>query len=312
VEASPRQAGTIVVTGATGQIGYEAVRELAPLGKVIPLTREQLDLAGPEPAITKTIADLEPRVIINAAAYTAVDRAEIAGPEQAVCRAVNALGPTILAKVARDIDALLVHYSTDYVFNGRKGTPYVESDSPDPLSFYGRTKLEGEEAIQRVGGAYLILRTSWVYGTRGKNFLLTIRRLAREPRELRVVVDQVGAPTWSRWVATMTATVVASAMKRRRTGSADEISGVYHLSAGGIASWYDFAREILREDAIEKPVTRISSKEFNTMSQHPVAARPAYSVLDCAKFRDRFGLVRTDWREQLTSVFSELREGAPR
>ena len=297
---SGRRHGPILVTGATGQIGYEAVRQLAPLGKVVPLTRADLDLANPA-AIRETIRALRPRVIVNAAAYTAVDRAE---SERELAATINADAPGVLADEARRGGALLVHYSTDYVFDGTKGAPYVETDRPAPLNVYGATKLAGEEAIKAAGGAYLILRTSWVYGARGTNFLRTMLRLARERQELRVVDDQVGAPTWSRWIAEATAEIVGPGL-RRDGDFGNEVLGLYHLTAAGSTTWYEFARCILdgdprREEQMCRNVVPISSAKYPT-----VARRPAYSVLDCTAIRERFGLALPDWREQFSRVLSD-------
>jgi dTDP-4-dehydrorhamnose reductase len=295
---------TIVVTGATGQIGYEAVRQLAPLGKVVGLTRAELDLTKPA-AIREMIRGLRPRVIVNAAAYTAVDRAE---SERALCATVNADAPGVLAEEARRLGALLVHYSTDYVFDGSKRTPYTEADPPAPLNVYGATKLAGEQAIDAAGGTYVILRTSWVYGARGTNFLRTMLRLARERTELRVVNDQVGAPTWSRSVAEATAVVVERELSRAEEGG-DGLSGLYHVAAAGSTTWYEFARCILegdprREEQVCRAMVPITSAEYPT-----TARRPTYSVLDCTAFADRFRLSPLDWREQLALVLSSLQNG---
>jgi dTDP-4-dehydrorhamnose reductase len=289
-----RRDDTIVVTGATGQIGYELVRELAPLGKVVGLTRTDLDLGDPV-AIRETIRQLRPRIVVNAAAYTAVDRAE---SERELAAAINADAPAVLAEEARRVSALLVHYSTDYVFDGSKGAPYTESDAPAPLSWYGETKLRGERAVQAGGGSYVILRTSWVYGLRGSNFLRTMLRLARQRTELRVVNDQVGAPTWSRSIAEATAVLLRQVL---RSDNAPSLSEVYHLTAGGRTTWYDFARGILASDPRRDEVIPISSKEFNAPAE-----RPRYSVLDCTAIRERFGLALPDWREQLARVLAEL------
>ena len=289
---------TIVVTGATGQIGFEVARTLAPLGNVVGLTRAELDLASAE-AVRATIRALRPRVIVNAAAYTAVDRAEA---ERDLATAINARAPAVLADEARRIGALLVHYSTDYVFDGAKRAPYTEADRPAPLNVYGATKLAGEEAIQAAGGAHVILRTSWVYGPRGTNFLRTMLRLARERTELRIVNDQVGAPTSSRWIAEMTAAVVSDLLGRGDPRG--DASGLYHLAAGGSTTWYEFARCILdgdpqREEQTSRSVIPISTADYPT-----AARRPAYSILDCTAIRDRFGLPLTDWRQQLASVLA--------
>jgi dTDP-4-dehydrorhamnose reductase len=295
-----RQNDTIVVTGATGQIGYEAVRELAPLGTVVGLTRADLDLANPS-AIRQTIRTLRPRVIVNAAAYTAVDRAE---SQRELCAAINADAPAVLAEEARRLGALLVHYSTDYVFDGSKRSPYVEEDLPAPLSVYGATKLAGEQAIQAAGGSYLILRTSWVYGARGTNFLRTMLRLARERTELRVVNDQVGAPTWSRSIAAATAQLLLDV-------GTDGAAAVYHLTAAGSTTWHGFAEAILegdpqREEQLCRAIIPISTAEFGAP-----ARRPLYSVLDCTAIREGFGLALPDWRQQLGLVLAEPRSGRP-
>jgi len=302
-----RRDDTIVVTGSTGQIGYEAVRELAPLGKVVGLTRADLDLAKPT-AIRETIRRLRPRVIVNAGAYTAVDRAE---SERELCGAINADAPGVLAEEARRLGALLVHYSTDYVFDGSKRAPYTEADPPAPLNVYGATKLAGEQAVQATGGAYVILRTSWVYGARGTNFLRTMLRLARERTELRVVNDQIGAPTWSRSVASMTASIVGYELGRDDELSAG-LAGLYHVAAGGSTTWYEFARCILegdprREEQICRAVVPITSAEYPT-----AARRPAYSVLDCSAFADRFRLSAMSWRDQLKLVLAEAPEPTSR
>ncbi len=194
----------ILITGTNGQVGFELLRSLAGLGTVIAAGRDELDLADPD-AIRRTLRDTKPGLIVNAAAYTAVDKAE-AEPELAL--AINGVAPGILAEEAKRLGAALIHYSTDYVFDGSKGAPYTEDDAPRPISAYGRTKLAGEHAIQAVGVPHLILRTSWVYGARGSNFLLTILRLAKEREELSIVDDQIGAPTWSRAIAMATAGIL--------------------------------------------------------------------------------------------------------
>ena len=307
-----RHDATIVVTGAAGQIGYEAVRELEPLGKVVGLTRADLDLTDGA-AIRDTMRRLRPRVIVNAAAYTAVDRAET---EREVASVINADAPGILAEEAQRLGGLLVHYSTDYVFDGHKRSPYVESDPTNPLSVYGATKLAGEQAIQAVGGIYVILRTSWVYGARGTNFVRTMLRLAREREELRVVNDQVGAPTWSRSIASMTADIVGYELARGDEFG-DGVAGLYHVSAAGETTWYDFARYILerdprRDEQTCRRIIAISSDEFSAGSRQPVAKRPAYSVLDNARIRGWLRMSLVDWREPLDSVLPELCEGAAR
>jgi dTDP-4-dehydrorhamnose reductase len=306
VDKVGRRDATIVVTGATGQIGYEAIRALAPLGEVVPLTRDDLDLAN-RAAILKTIKRLRPQVIVNAAAYTSVDAVEspTAVAARRVCDAINGDAPGTLAEAAKELGALLVHYSTDYVFDGRKRTPYVEADRPGPLNYYGKSKLAGEQAVQTVGGAYVILRTSWVYGPRGKNFLLTIRRLALERSELRVVIDQESAPTSSRAVAEATRAVVQKVLADPEPL---DLSGVYHLAAAGQTNWFEFARAILAADeGLQARVKQTSSKDYGAPAE-----RPAYSVLDCSAIHRRFGIALPHWRDQLARVLAELDETASR
>ena len=232
----------ILLTGKTGQVGRELARLLDRVGEVTALDRQQLDLTKPD-EIRQVVRGLRPNLIVNAAAYTAVDRA---ASEEAVAQAINAVAPGVLAEEAKKLGALLVHYSTDYVFDGTKGRPYEENDSTNPLSAYGRTKLEGERAIQQAEPAYLIFRTAWVYAREGRNFLLTILRLATEKEELRIVQDQIGAPTSSQEIAAATVKV----LEQIRTPAANgrqwpEIKGIYHMTAGGETNWYEFAKSIL-------------------------------------------------------------------
>ncbi|MFI4953904.1 MAG: dTDP-4-dehydrorhamnose reductase [Burkholderiales bacterium] len=276
----------ILLTGAAGQLGFELARLLPAHGELVALDRAALDLADVD-ALVGTVRCLEPQIIVNAAGYTAVDRAE---SEPALADAINARAPAILAREAKRLDALLVHYSTDYVFDGASGAPYDEDAQPNPLNVYGRSKLAGERAIAAAGAAHLILRTSWVYGLRGQNFLLTMRRLALERDELRVVADQFGVPNWSRVLAEATATLL------RGGGPAlAKKSGIYHLSGRGRASWFDFARAIV--DGAERPrVVPITTAEYPT-----AARRPASAVLATAKFEQTFGFALPDWREMLAA-----------
>jgi dTDP-4-dehydrorhamnose reductase len=276
----------ILLLGVSGQVGWELRRTLSPLGELIAPPRQQLDLSMPS-QIREAVEQSRPDVIVNAAAYTAVDRAE---EEVALAEAINAQAPGILAEEAKRRGALLIHYSTDYVFDGSKGLPYTEQDPPRPLNVYGRTKRSGEAAIEAAGGEYLILRTSWVYGRRGKNFLLTVARLAAERDELRVVDDQLGAPTWSRFIAEASAQLLGRPDLR-------EHSGIYHLSAGGQTSWCGFARAILGSGRIERR-PRLAPI---TTDQYPTAARrPGYSVLDTTRLQQSFGLHCPPWDEQLS------------
>ena len=285
----------ILLTGCAGQLGRELKRSLACLGEVIACDRSQLDLARADP-LRAALRSIAPAVIINAAAYTAVDKAEA---EPGLADTINSLAPGILAAEARRLDALLIHYSTDYVFDGSKATAYTEGDAPAPLSAYGRSKLGGERAIAAAGGRHLIFRTSWVYGLHGANFMKTMLRLARERNELRVVGDQVGAPTWTRHLADATSHVLAR----------KEIPyGLYHLAAAGETSWHGYAEaifgEALRAGLLENipVVNRIASADFPLP-----AARPANSRLDCSRFRRDFGLALPDWRTGLIDCLADAR-----
>jgi dTDP-4-dehydrorhamnose reductase len=288
----------ILLTGANGQVGWELQRALAPLGEVIALDRSRLDLSRPD-ALRETVRAIAPDAIVNAAAYTAVDRAE---SEPELARAINAIAPGILAEEAHRLEAVLVHYSTDYVFDGTKPEPYTESDSPNPLSVYGRTKLEGERAIGASGCRHLTLRTSWVYGTRGSNFLLTMLRLARERRQLRIVDDQVGAPTWCREIAQATAALLA-----RPDLAAPGIDGLYHLTASGATSWFGFARAIFESpEMVRLGVTPPTLEAIPTSAYPTPAQRPANSRLDCARLERRAGVTPASWDAALAQCLAEL------
>jgi dTDP-4-dehydrorhamnose reductase len=280
----------ILLIGKNGQVGWELARVLSPLGEVMALDRTALDLAVPD-QIVSTVRSLRPDLIINAAAYTDVERAE---SEPGVAMQVNGVAPAILAEEGRRLGALLIHYSTDYVFDGTKPTPYVETDLPNPINSYGRSKLEGERAIQASGCRHLVLRTSWVYGTRGRNFLLTILRRARELPELKIVDDQVGTPTWCRDVATGTAQLA-------RVAAVGKLEGLYHLTSAGATSWCGFAREILRTSGIPTPVRAIATKDHVSRVK-----RPANSILSSATIAARWNLLLPPWQ---TSLEFCLREG---
>lgn len=282
----------IMLTGKNGQVGWELQRALAPLGEVVSLDRQQLDLANPV-QIRERVREISPDLIVNAAAYTAVDRAE-EEPDPAM--AVNGVAPGILAEEAKRIGAAIIHYSTDYVFDGKKTSPYTENDTPSPLNVYGRSKLAGEQAVQAAGVPHLILRTSWVYGTRGKNFLLTILRLARERTELKIVDDQIGAPSWSRTIAEATAQILASGAWPASAG------GTYHLTASGSSTWYGFAKAILALDP--KPSEQVCKRliPIPTAAYPTPARRPAYSVLSNAKLKADFDVVLPGWKQGLKSA----------
>lgn len=279
----------ILLTGRNGQVGWELERALGPVSELLATDRVLLDLADAD-AIRRAVREAKPQVIVNAAAYTAVDRAE---SESGLAMRINGATPGILAEEAKRLGALLVHFSTDYVFDGTKGAPYLEDDAPNPLNQYGRSKLAGERAIAASGARHLILRTSWVYGLRGRNFLVAILSRARSGAPLRVVDDQAGAPTWCRDIAQATARIVAAPR---------DASGVYHLGAGGATTWCGFARAIVAEARIAAEVQPITSAEYPA-----AAARPRYSVLDSAKFAREFGIALPDWRESLGRCLAEHR-----
>jgi len=272
----------ILLTGATGQVGWELRKNLAPMGEVRAFDRYGLDLAD-APPLAAAVRALQPDVIVNAAAYTAVDKAE---SERDLAFAVNATAPRVLAEEAKRIGAMLVHYSTDYVFDGDKASPYVENDPARPINAYGESKLAGERAIQATGCRHLILRTSWVYGPRGKNFFLTMKRLARERPELRVVDDQVGAPTSSIAIADATVQLLSKGTE-----------GLYHMTAAGETTWCGFAREILRRVGLATPVVGIPTKDYPTP-----ARRPRNSRLDCSRLKAVSGIELAPWTEQLSEV----------
>ncbi len=305
---------TILLTGKTGQLGSELSRLLPALGEVIAPEQNELDLCAPE-QIRQIMRSANPQLVVNAAAYTAVDAAET---DEANALAVNAEAPRLLALEAKKIRAMLVHFSTDYVFDGLKKAPYVETDPPNPLNAYGRTKLAGEEAIRDSGAAHLIFRTSWVYATHGRNFLLTILRLATEREELKIVADQVGAPTCALDLAEATARILAGMIIDDQSQFASpETGGTYHITAAGQTSWYEFAKAILEEarrapqnlpwlalatkgrPLIARRVLPISTEEF-----HSPTSRPAYSVLSNARVNQTFGIALPDWRFELQSCFS--------
>ena len=274
----------VLLLGKNGQVGWELARTLAPLGHVVALNSLELDLADPD-AIRKTVRELEPGIIVNAAAHTAVDKAE---SEPDLAMKINGDAPGILAEEANRLDSLLVHYSTDYVFDGKKQGGYSENDTTCPQNVYGKTKLAGEAAIRESGARHLIFRTSWVYGLRGRNFLLTVLRLAQEREALEIVDDQIGAPTWCRMIAEATSLALS--------GFHEGLSGTYHMTAAGSTSWHGFAAAILELSGIEKKpaLTPIPTEDYPLP-----AARPQNSILSNEKLHSGFGLRLPDWRSSL-------------
>ncbi len=272
----------ILLIGPTGQVGWELLRSMQPLGEVISAganAQVRIDLTDPD-SIREVVREVHPIIVINAAAYTAVDKAE---EEPELAQAINGTAPHILAQECLRLRTLLIHYSTDYVFDGNHNQPYTEDDAVNPIGVYGATKLFGEQAIRAIATQYVILRTAWIYGLRGKNFLLTMQRLAKERGELKVVNDQIGAPTWSKMVAEATAHIVAQLRSPLHRYDIEHFSGTYHLTCAGETSWYDFAKAIIKQAA-----------------NYPTPAkRPIYSVLSNKKIADTFGIRLPSWNQAL-------------
>jgi dTDP-4-dehydrorhamnose reductase len=292
----------ILLIGKNGQVGWELAHALAPLGEIIAFDRKGLDLAVPD-QIVSAVRSARPEVLINAAAYTAVDRAE---SEPDAAYAVNAAAVAILAEEAKRVQALLIHYSTDYVFDGAKDTPYIEEDRPNPLNAYGRSKLAGERAVCSIDGPFLILRTSWVYSARGENFLLTIRRMLRERDQLRVVSDQIGAPTSAGALAQATAEL----LQRHGAAALAERRGIYHATAAGSTSWHGFATQIARLERPGSPARLVPIPS----SEYPTAARrPRNSRLSNEKLLRHFSVALPRWETCLETCHATLvRSGAPK
>ena len=295
----------ILILGRTGQVAFELRRTLPPLGPVVALDRRSepaVDLADPD-TLVRALRQVKPRLIVNAAAYTAVDRAETE-PERAA--AVNAAAPGVLAEEARRLGAALIHYSTDYVFPGDGDRPYREDDPTGPQGAYGRTKLAGEEAVRAAGCAHWIVRTAWVYGARGRNFLLTMLRLMAERDRIGVVADQTGTPTWSRTIAETTAAMLARQ-------PVTDTTGTYHLTCAGHTTWHGFACEIHRRATalglLPESAARIDA--IATEDYPTPARRPAWSVLDTGKLSAVFGLHPPRWDEALALCLEELAERQP-
>ena len=306
----------ILLTGINGQLGWELQRSLQGLGEIFALDRARLNLEDPD-QIRPIVRKIAPHFIINSAAYTTVDRAE---QELELAMRINAEAPAILAEECKRLGAVLIHYSTDYVFDGQKPTAYVETDLPNPVNHYGKSKWQGEENIRAIDSAHLILRTSWVYGTRGHNFLMTILRLARERPLLNIVADQYGAPTWCRTIADLTAHIIAKNLPgnpKRPDGTClldldqwKAQSGIYHLSARGRTSWHEFAQTIINQalpaskpqnHAMHPAVQAISTAEYPTP-----AKRPQNSLLDTQKLCTQFGLMLPEWQDSLQLCLKNL------
>jgi dTDP-4-dehydrorhamnose reductase len=284
----------ILLIGKNGQLGWELQRTLATLGEVISYDFPEIDLGKPE-SLRDLIRNISPGIIINAAAYTNVDKAE---SEPEIAREINAIAPGVMAEEAKRLNAAFIHYSTDYVFDGQKGSPYVETDIPNPLNVYGKTKLEGEQIVQDIGGAYLIFRTSWVYSMRQGGFVTKVLQWARQQETLRIVDDQFGSPTWARMLAEASSQVIAQ-------GCGEPVEyiknkkGLYHLAGGGSCSRFEWGKEMIefdpkKEEQLAQIIVPAKSIEFTT----PVT-RPENTGLECAKFSDSFSIRLPDWKESL-------------
>jgi dTDP-4-dehydrorhamnose reductase len=294
----------ILLIGSNGQVGWELQRCLATLGDIVAVDRPQVELSHPD-SIRALFRHASPAVVVNAAAYTAVDKAE---NEPELATKINAVAPGVMAEESKRLGAAFFTYSTDYVFDGTKPEPYNESDQPNPISVYGRSKSEGDAAVQQVGGTYFIFRTSWVYGARGKNFLLTMTKLARERESLSVVNDQVGAPTWSRFIAESTAHVISKGIGETasRGERLADYAGLYNLACSGVTSWYGFTEWIVG-NLKARGEERLAELTPIFSHQYPCAAkRPHNSVLNCDKLERNFGIRLPDWRVSAGYVMEEL------
>ena len=299
----------ILLTGVIGQVGGELLPLLEPMGSVIAADLPSFDLLDPA-SVRRFVRECKPDWIVNPAAYTAVDKAE---SEPELAHAINAEAPRVLGEVAAELNIPLIHFSTDYVSNGAGARPWVENDATGPLGVYGASKLAGEQALARSGAAHLIFRTSWVYGSRGKNFLLTILPLAFQKEELRIVNDQHGAPTWSRDLARMVVHVMRNISERSSAGGPStvdtvrSVQGVYHAVNGGETTWFGFAREFLRLAAEASPDAKIARLVPISSSDYPTPAkRPANSRLDCSRLRNVFGFTMPPWQQSTAAVMAEV------
>ena len=295
----------IMLTGSSGQVGWELTRSLMPLGEVIALERTQCDLSRPE-TIPSVVQAIKPDIIVNAAAYTAVDKAE---EEEVLATTINGTSAGVLAEEAKKRSALFIHYSTDYVFDGTKQTPYTEEDMPNPINAYGRSKFVGEKAIAQSECDHLILRTTWVYAARGKNFLKTMLRLAQERDELSIVADQYGAPTWARNIADVTAHVLVAAQQERQAG--EFTPSTYHLCASGKTTWHGFtsaiiarARQLATTGSIKTEIVLpIATEDYPLPAQ-----RPKNSQMDPSSLIASFGLTMPEWHRAVELCIDEILE----
>jgi len=294
----------ILLIGKDGQVGWQLRRTLAPLGDIAAYDHPHLDLADAD-QVRAIVKEVQPTLIVNAAAYTDVDKAE---SESDKAMAINGTAPGMLAEEAKKLGAGIVHYSTDYVFDGSKETPYTEDDEPNPLNVYGKTKLTGDQAVQDSGAPHLIFRTSWVYGIRGHNFLRTLLRLFSEREEISIVDDQIGAPTWSRMIAEVTAQALGQAFSPSTDITLQDTSGLYNLTAAGETSWYGFAQAIADHASREHLTPKISQLKPIPSEDYPLpAVRSKYGVLSHQKLNNTFGLTMPTWSEQLELCIAPLK-----
>lgn len=287
----------ILISGQQGQVSQALQQHLQNMGELIVLGRDQLDLSQPE-SIRPVVRDVKPDLIINAAAHTAVDQAE---SEPDLAFAINATSPGVFAEEAAALGVPLIHYSTDYVFDGSKAGAWIEADTPNPLGVYGNSKLAGERAIAAAGGQHLILRTSWVYSLTGRNFLLTMQRLLQEREKLSIVADQIGAPTWAGTIAASTGALI----ERWRDG-APGAWGVYHLTASGETSWFGFA-EAIGQQLINTGKTCAALEPIASSAYPTPAARPLNSRLDCSLLQRQWGVSQPDWHDALLECLAQQR-----
>ncbi|ENM3939737.1 dTDP-4-dehydrorhamnose reductase [Vibrio paracholerae] len=284
----------VALTGANGQLGYQLAKKLANKVTLLALDRAALDIAN-NAQVEQTLLAFAPDVIINAAAYTAVDKAE---QEQELAKAINETGPENLAKVAAKLDAVLIHVSTDYVFDGQSDKPYVETDAPNPKSIYGLTKLNGEQAIAKNCGKHIILRTAWVFAEHGNNFVKTMLRLAQSRPELGVVADQIGGPTYAGDIADAIISIVS-----QLNAENEQRFGVYHYSGAPYVSWYQFACSIFQHAVQQQLIAQAPKVNAITTAQYPTPAmRPAFSMLDCSKIQQAFAVSPSNWQAALNNL----------
>lgn len=301
--AKNKQPPVILITGKNGQVGWELQRSLMPLGTLVVCGRQEMDLSNSD-SIVKVLREIKPDIIVNAAAYTAVDKAE---EETTLATQVNEVAPAVMAEEAHRLGALLLHYSTDYIFDGQKIGSYIESDKPNPISCYGHSKLAGERAVQSSEADAVILRTSWVYAAREHNFLRTIFRLIQEREELRIVADQIGAPTWACLIADTTAHVIRQSYIERMSGNFN--SDLYHLTSSGETSWHGFAKSIAEIAKTILPDEELKLRYLEAIStdEYPAAAaRPINSRLSTAKLSMHFSLNMPEWRDELELCMRDL------